>query len=67
MMALLAGTTVAGCVVTYRQMTSGEMSPNQFKRYQSFLGLSGGAVYKLHNPVETHSLKPPGDPTLRSL
>ena len=40
MMAFLAGTTFAGIFVTLRQLVSGEMSPRQFKRYQSFLGLA---------------------------
>ena len=40
LVAFLASTTLIGCAVTFRQLTSGEMSPKQFRRYQSFLGLT---------------------------
>jgi|TARA_B110000977_G_scaffold199131_1_gene285635 hypothetical protein len=36
----LAFSTFAGVGVTFKQLQSGEMSRNQFKRYQNFLGLS---------------------------
>ena len=36
----LAASTVAGVAVTFKQLSSGEMSKAQFKRYQNFLGLS---------------------------
>ena len=40
LLAFLATTTLAGVAVTFKQMSSGEMSNAQFRRYQNFLGLS---------------------------
>ena len=40
LLAFLAVSTVAGVGVTFKQMSSGEMSNAQFRRYQNFLGLS---------------------------
>ena len=40
LLAFLAVSTAAGVGVTFKQMSSGEMSNAQFRRYQNFLGLS---------------------------
>mmetsp|Transcript_12877 Transcript_12877/g.31277 ORF Transcript_12877/g.31277 Transcript_12877/m.31277 type:complete len:268 (-) Transcript_12877:305-1108(-) len=53
MMAFLAGTTIAGVWVTFRQLTTGAMSNSQYKRYQSFLGVSGADEAALNDAEAT--------------
>lgn len=62
MTAFLAGTTVAGVWVTFRQLATGEMSSSQFRRYQSFLGLSGAdEAARVAAEAEAHEQEADGE------
>ena len=60
--AFLLGSTACGLWVTFRQLVSGEMSPRQFKRYQSFLGLTGAdEAARLEATAEAHEEERDGE------